>query len=104
MKIGIVVLFAAFLAACGRSSNSSEAERHYPLSGKIVALDNQHQTATIDAAAIPNYMEAMTMEYPIKSKSDYQSLHLGEQIQATLDVRGDDSYSVSNVKQAGAPK
>lgn len=98
MKIYILILCAALLAACSRESHPAGAERHFPLSGKVVALDVQHQTATIDAAAIPNYMEAMTMEYPIKSKSDFQSLHPGEQVTATLDVAGDDSYSLSDVK------
>ena len=98
MKTFVLILYTALLAACSRESHSAGAQRHYSLTGRVVALDVQHQTATIDAAAIPNYMEAMTMEYPIKSKSEFQSLHAGEQITATLDVAGDDSYSVSNVK------
>jgi Cu/Ag efflux protein CusF len=73
-------------------------EHHYPLTGKVVSLDAQHQTATVDAAAIPNFMEAMTMEYPVKSKSDFESLHVGERITATVDVTGDNTYSLSNVK------
>ncbi len=100
MKIYTLVLCTALLAACSPESHRAGPERHFPLSGKIVALDVQRQTATIDGAAIPNYMEAMTMEYPIKSKSDFQTLHSGERITATLDVAGDDSYSISNVKAA----
>ncbi len=102
MKIFTLILCAALLAGCNRESHPTGAERHYTLNGKIVALDAQHQTATIDAAAIPNYMGAMTMEYPIKSRSDFQALHTGEEITATLDVAGDDSYSVSNVKPQAA--
>lgn len=98
MKAFALILCIALLAACSRESHPAGTDRHYSLTGKIVALDAQHQTATIDAAAIPNYMEAMTMEYPIKSKSEFQSLHAGEQITATLDVAANDSYSVSNVK------
>jgi Cu/Ag efflux protein CusF len=98
MKAFALILCMALLAGCSRESHPALAERHYPLTGKVVALDAQRQTATIDAAAIPNYMEAMTMEYPITSKSDFQSLHAGEQITATLDVAGDDTYSISNVK------
>ena len=105
MKIVWIILVLATLTACSRDSRSGEAAaRHYPLSGKIVALDRNHQTATIDGAAIPNYMEAMTMEYPIKSKSDFQSLKVGEQIKATLDVVGDNSYTVSDIKPVPAVK
>ena len=54
--------------------------------------------ATVDAAAIPNYMEAMTMEYPVKSKSDIDALQVGEEITATVDVKSDDSYALANIK------
>ncbi len=96
MKIFTLVLSAGLLLACSRQP--AGPERHYSLTGKIVSLDKQHQTAMVDAAAIPNYMEAMTMEYPVKSKSDFESLHVGEQISAKLDVANDDSYALSDIK------
>ena len=85
------------LVACGRSSHAGP-ERHYPLTGKIVALDEAHRVATINAAAIPNYMEAMTMDYPIRLQSEFQSLHVGDKITATVDVDADEKYDLSNVK------
>ncbi len=96
MKIFTLVLCTGLLLACSRGS--SGPERHYNLTGKIVSLDKQRQTATVDAAAIPNYMEAMTMEYPVRSKSDFESLRVGEQISATVDVKSDDSYALSEIK------
>lgn len=96
MRIFTLVLCTALLLAC--SQRSSGPERHYNLTGKIVSLDKNRQTATVDAAAIPNYMEAMTMEYPVKSKSDFDSLRVGEQISATVDVKSDDSYALSDIK------
>lgn len=65
--------------------------------GRIVALNTKDQTATVDAAAIPNFMEAMSMEYPIASKDDFSKLHIGEKITATVDVRDDGLYSLSNI-------
>lgn len=97
--IGVVVLSLVLFTACSsRNTESSTPEKHYALSGKIVSLDAQRQTATVDGAAIPGYMEAMTMEYPVKSKSDFQSLKLGEQVTATVDVAGDASYVLTNIK------
>ena len=98
MKTLALATAAVLLAGCGQKSESSGPERHYPLTGKVVALNQQSQTATVDAAAIPNYMEAMTMEYPVKSKSDFQALHVGERISATVDVSSDDRYALSNIK------
>jgi Cu/Ag efflux protein CusF len=90
---------AIALIACGHNPRTAAPEKHYALTGKIVSLNAERQTATVDAAAIPNFMEAMTMEYPVKSKSEFKSLQVGERITATVDVADDDSYSLSNVRQ-----
>jgi Cu/Ag efflux protein CusF len=95
-----IVLISTVLAlsACNQKSQPAGPEKHYQLTGKIVGLDAQHQTATIDAAAIPNFMDAMTMDYPIKSKSEFQSLKAGEEISATINVASDESYTVTDIK------
>ena len=94
------------LAACNRSRESSPPERHYQLSGRVVALDPGHQIATIDAAAIPNFMEAMTMEYPVQSKADFDTLHVGDKIHATVNVgaSGAGEYYLSNIQKQSAGK
>jgi Cu/Ag efflux protein CusF len=104
VKTCLLILLMLMLLACRRESQPAGPMRHYPLTGKIVSLDARHQTAMIDAAAIPNYMEAMTMEYPIKSKSDFDALRVGERITATIDVASDESYTLSNVKEQSAGK
>jgi Cu/Ag efflux protein CusF len=100
MKIHIVVAVIALLAGCNRSSAPAGPVRHYPVTGKIVALDEKHQTATIDAAAIPNYMEAMTMDYPVKSKEEFRKLKVGERITGTLEVASDETYTLMDIKPA----
>ena len=104
MKIISLVLLLS-LAACTRPAPQAQVKHRYPLTGKIVSLDPAHQTAKIDGAAIPNYMEAMTMDYPIRSKGDFSALKAGDRITATVDVADDDSYTLSNVRpQASANK
>lgn len=100
MKKSLVLLSFAFLTACSRHVPPSGPVRHYPVTGRILALDAAHQTATIDAAAIPNYMEAMRMDYPIASKDEFRTLKVGERILGTLDVTADESYSLSHIKPA----
>jgi Cu/Ag efflux protein CusF len=94
------------LASCKRTSEPSPPERHYQLSGRVVALDRAHQIATIDAAAIPNFMEAMTMQYPVKSKTDFDMLHVGDQIKATVNVSTSDagSYYLSGIQKQSASR
>jgi protein SCO1/2 len=92
------------LVSCSRKRETVQPEHQYALSGKVVALDAQAQTATVNAAAIPNYMEAMTMDYPVKSKADFNKLHVGDQIKATIDVAGDGRYDLSNIQVQNAAK
>jgi len=93
------------LAACTGSKSNAGPERHFPLTGKIVALDAKHQVASIDAAAIPNFMDAMTMEYPIAKKADFEKLHVGDRITATLNVTASgDEYNVTDIHKQNAGK
>jgi Cu/Ag efflux protein CusF len=102
VKSSTLVVCALLLSACSRTSSNAGPKRHYALSGKIVALDAQHQIATVDAEAIPNFMEAMTMDYPVESKDEFRSLRVGEQITARVDVAEDDRYALSNIKPRAA--
>lgn len=103
MKFFLVILLLA-MAGCSRNQEAVQPEHHYPLSGKVVALDTQGQTATVNAAAIPNFMEAMTMDYPVKSKSDFNKLHVGDQIKATVNVAGDGGYDLSGIEVQNSAK
>jgi Cu/Ag efflux protein CusF len=42
-------------------------------------------------------MEAMTMEYPVKPDAEFQKLHVGDKIEATVIV-GDPAYYVTAIK------
>jgi protein SCO1/2 len=99
-----ILILSVFIAACGSQSPKTTAEKHYPLAGKVVSLNAKEQTASIDAAAVPGYMDAMTMDYPIKSKAEFESLHPGDKISATLDVSEDATYAVSHIKIQGSGK
>lgn len=85
--------------ACSKKTADFTVAHRYTLTGKVVSLNSKAQTASIDAAAIPNYMDAMRMDYPIKSKTDFDALHVGENIRATLNVSaGNEDYNLSNIQ------
>ena len=103
--IALILLFVLLTAAgCTRKTENKQPERHFQLTGEIMSLNEKDQTATIKHGPIPNWMEAMTMEYPIRTKTDFSSLHVGEKIRATVDVRDDADYSLSNVRPLDAGK
>jgi Cu/Ag efflux protein CusF len=67
------------------------------MEGEVKALDPAAKSATIAAGKIGDWMEAMTMEYPVKPDAEFQKLHAGDRIQATVVVSGD-QYYVTEVK------
>ena len=88
-----VLLLALALAGCG----AREQAKRYPMEGEVKALDPAAKSATIAAGKIGDWMEAMTMEYSVKPDTEFQKLHVGDHIQATV-VVNDDKYYVTDVK------
>jgi Cu/Ag efflux protein CusF len=88
-----VVLLALALFGCG----AKEAGKRYPMQGKVLTVDPAARTATIAAGKIGDWMDAMTMEYPVKPDSELAKLHAGDQIEAAVVVDGA-KYYVTDVK------
>jgi len=88
-----VLWLALALAGCGAKNQA----KRYAMEGEVKALDPAAKTATIAAGKIGDWMEAMTMEYSVKPDAEFQKLHAGDRIQATVVVDGD-KYYVTDVK------
>jgi Cu/Ag efflux protein CusF len=102
--IGVLLLFFV-VSSCSRGADkeSTGPEKHYTMRGVILSLDAKNQTANIDHEAIEGWMEAMTMDYPVRSKADFSRLHTGEHITATINVRGTD-YDLTNIQEQKTPQ
>ena len=92
------VLMAA-LAGCSQPSppsssspSSAAAPREYQVTGEVLKLDPAAQTANLKAGKIEGWMEAMTMDFPIKDKQEFAKLKVGEKIQAKVLVQGTDFW------------
>lgn len=88
-----VLLLVVALAACG----AREQPKRYPMQGEVKALDANAKTATIAAGQIADWMGPMTMEYKVKPDSEFEKLHVGDRIEATV-VVNDLAYYVTDVK------
>lgn len=94
----ILIALVLALAGCGSKSNEPPPKQ-YQLHGEIMGLDPDGHVATIKHQAIPGFMGAMTMGYPIKDKDEFSKLAVGEPINATVYVQGDDMW-VGNIQKA----
>ncbi|MGA3099708.1 MAG: copper-binding protein [Bryobacteraceae bacterium] len=92
-RIAFPLLLALVLAACA----SPPKAKTYPMQGEIKALNADSKSATIAAGKIGDWMEAMTMEYPVKPDAEFRKLRVGDRIEAKVVVR-EDKYYVTEVR------
>jgi len=98
-----LALIALLLAACGDRSKQEKplsvpGEKLYALEGRITGRDAPSNLLRVDHKAIPGYMEAMTMDYPVRGAA-VQSLPTdNSRITARLHVT-DTAYWLTDVKQ-----
>lgn len=64
-------------------SPPAQAQR-YDLKGNVVAVDKTAKTLTVDHEAIPGFMGAMTMPYPVKDAHLLDNLSPGDHITAKV--------------------
>jgi protein SCO1/2 len=95
-KVFLVSLVALVLLAAG-GCGQAEPEKRYQLRGEIVKLDPATQVATIQHEKIGDWMDAMTMEFPVKPKPEFDKLSPGDQVTGAVVVRGMD-YHVTDIK------
>jgi len=86
---------AVLLAACG--SGSAPAGKRYHLTGKVLSVAKEEGSANVDADAIPGFMSAMAMPYPIPDQKALAGLNPGDQIAADVVITGDGKYHLENI-------
>lgn len=96
------LLAAVFLLGCSQKP-APKPPVEYQMRGEVVRVDPSAQLATIKGEEIQGWMPAMTMEYPVKDKQEFQKLKAGEQIQAKILVQGADYWLASVSEAAPAP-
>ena len=105
------VLFILMLSIACQSTPTEEAAapaeempaaaQEYTLNGRVVSLQEETMTATIDHSEIVGWMDAMTMPFPVRDKAEWAKLQEGATIQATVFVE-DSGYYIGNI-EVGEP-
>jgi protein SCO1/2 len=100
----VLLLFGFLLAGC--ASKSKEAGRRYHLKGKVVSVNQDSGAVVVDAEAIPGFMDAMAMPYPVRDRNDLTKLGPGDEITADVVVTddGDHLENVVITKKGGGNK
>jgi protein SCO1/2 len=72
----------AFVVGCG--GDTTKKEREYPIRGRVV--DVGQDQIKIDHEAIPGYMGAMQMSFPVAKPELLQGISAGDQVHGQLSV------------------
>ena len=109
MRYLILFLSAIFLFTACRTAETpqtaSAGAKRYNLKGKVVAADKAKKKATITHDDIPGFMEAMTMDFPIREDWVWEDLTPGAEIRAELvvDNTAKDPYWLEKIGIIVAP-
>ena len=102
--MGATMLFLLLaMAACTKTTRAAGPVDRYELEGTVVRVDSKANTATIKHGDVKNrqgkvWMAAMTMEFPVKAKADFEKLKEGIRIKAALFQRPSDfEYWIAEV-------
>lgn len=102
--LGVLVVIAFSVSCANGWEASHEVEtsgpvREYSIRGVIVRVDSDHQTAVIKHEKIEGWMEAMTMEFPVKDKREFSTLRPGLAITAKVYLESEGpGYWIADVK------
>ena len=91
MRFLVLLIFSiSLLSACGggagRTATNSENVKRYDMRGKVVSVDRLQKRARIAHEEIPGFMEAMTMDFPIREDWVWNDLVPGAEVRADLVV------------------
>ncbi|MBU6402539.1 MAG: copper-binding protein, partial [Verrucomicrobia bacterium] len=85
----------------GISTAPPAPPRTYPARGVVKELKPDGQTVVIQHEAIPGYMEAMTMPFPVKDPKELAGLHPGDRVEFRLVVTTNEGW-IDQIKPVAA--
>ena len=104
--VGLLAVAVFHATACMRTpepppkAQDNQPTTEYKMRGEIMGLDAKSQVAVVKHENIEGFMPAMTMEYPVKDKQEFDKLKVGDRIDSKLMVQGTD-YWISKVQEVG---
>src|SRR5207248_7820634 len=96
----VLATLVLLVLSCSKQEKplSDKGEKLYTMKGKIVSRDASDNSLKLDHEAIPGYMEAMTMDYPVRGAKVAQLPPDKAKVEARLHVT-DDKYWITDVKR-----
>ena len=101
--LGVIVLCGCNGLSSRDTSSATDTNRQvFEVKGTVKELKPNGKTAAIAHEEIPNYMEAMTMDFDVKNQRELEGLKAGDYIAFRMVVTRDDGW-IENVRKLPPP-
>jgi protein SCO1/2 len=84
IAVALVLLSTVIASGFVSCKKADENARRYPLKGKVISVDTKNGFVEVDHEAIPGFMAAMTMPYPVPDTRTLATLAAGDEITAEV--------------------
>jgi protein SCO1/2 len=86
------LLVALVLAGCQNGSKGTrDKDKQYDVKAKVVAVDMDKKTVTLDHEDIPGLMKAMEMKFPVENAKMLEGIKPGDEVHGKLKVKSGDN-------------
>ena len=102
MSLRRTLVSFTLLAALAGCAKAPPPAKEYVLTGVVLKLDPAGQLVTVKGDKIEGWMEAMTMDYPVKDKREFQKLKAGDNVSAKVMVQGTE-YWLGELTDTASP-
>jgi hypothetical protein len=87
---------AARMSITTKATEGPAPTQRFTLTGRVISLDRAGRTVTVDAEAVPGFMGAMMMSYPVKDERLLEHVAPSDHMTATI-VRVGDEYWLEDI-------
>jgi len=103
LRLALLATLLLAVMGCRNAAPKPAETKTYSVRGEVLRLDTVNHTAVLKHDKIEGWMEAMTMEFPVKDPAEFAKLSVGDQILAKLQVNDIEYYLVHIQVIAKAP-
>ena len=87
LALGFVTLCLAMAGCGGQQATAPQTTKRYALKGTVLSVDRAQERLIVDHEAIPDFMAAMAMPYPVADPQLLDVAGPGDEITADVALR-----------------
>lgn len=84
------------LSGCGKTPEAPK-EKVYDIKGKVIAVEPEKKSVTLDHEEIPGFMQAMEMKFSVENAVSLTDINVGDQVHGKLKVKSSGDYILTEL-------